>query len=214
MRRHTADPLRATALISCSNDRCTSLNVLRKTEKPTTCGVTPGWRESTSRDQGGKEGNLMSCRNRWMGLGGEITHSLKKKQLIFFPPQSRNKVAQKTTNTNRGVKGTDGVGFFRHPSPSPNTANVCVLTDMSQEPVLSSLEPILSSPGPVLSSPGAGPLQPRWLRDPQRLQEGLELFWVAPLVLGDFPPDLFGRVLVVVLLVSGHGLHRREGTSA
>lgn len=129
MWRHTTNPLRATALISCSSDCCTSLNVLRKTP---TCGITPGWRESTSRNQGGKEGNLMSCRNRWMGLGGEITQTLEKK-ISFFPPQSHHKVAQKTTNTNRGMKGTDGVGFFRHQSPSPNAANVCVLTEASQD---------------------------------------------------------------------------------
>lgn len=37
----------------------------------------------------------------------------------------------------------------------------------------------------------------------------MEALRVAALVLGHLPPDLFGRVLVVVLLVAGHGLDRR-----
>lgn len=71
-------------------------------------------------------------------------------------------------------------------------------------------------PGAVLSGPvqtdvaPGDPLQARRPGNAQRLQEGAELLWVAPLVLRHFPPDLFGRVLVIVLLISGHRLERQE----
>lgn len=43
----------------------------------------------------------------------------------------------------------------------------------------------------------------------ERVNEGVVVVRVAALVLVDFPLDLFGRVLVIVLLISGH---RLQGT--
>lgn len=45
----------------------------------------------------------------------------------------------------------------------------------------------------------------------ERADEGLVVLRVAAFILADFPLDLFGRVLVVVLLVSGHRLQSGEG---
>ena len=50
------------------------------------------------------------------------------------------------------------------------------------------------------------------LRSRQRVHEVVEVVRVAALVLVDFPLDLFGRVLVIVLLVSGHRLQGQERT--
>lgn len=50
------------------------------------------------------------------------------------------------------------------------------------------------------------PLLDHRLRSTKRVDEGAVVFRVAALVFVDFPLDLFGRVLVVVLLVSGHRL--------
>lgn len=44
------------------------------------------------------------------------------------------------------------------------------------------------------------------LRSGQRVHEAVEVVRVAALVLVNFPLDLFGCVLVIVLLVSGHRL--------
>lgn len=74
---------------------------------------------------------------------------------------------------------------------------------------------VLSGPNTNIRS-GGGPDDPLQAHRPgntQRLQEGVELFRVAPLVLRHFPPDLFGRVLVIVLLISGHRLDRQEAPS-
>lgn len=58
------------------------------------------------------------------------------------------------------------------------------------------------------------PLLDHRLRSTKRVSEGAVVFRVAALVLVDFPLDLFGRVLVIVLLISGHRLRetRRSKT--
>lgn len=44
----------------------------------------------------------------------------------------------------------------------------------------------------------------------ERLHEGGVFLWMAAFILIHFPPDLWGSVLVIVLLISGHSLQKQK----
>lgn len=44
----------------------------------------------------------------------------------------------------------------------------------------------------------------------ERLHEGGVFLWMAAFILIHFPPDLWGSVLVIVLLISGHSLQKKK----